>query len=47
MNFGFVGFSKTKATDAFLLWWAERLRFYGYVDLDKGMHFDQNWYIYI
>lgn len=43
MNFGFVAFSNTPASHKFLVWWSERLRFYGYVDLAKGMHFDQNW----
>ncbi len=43
MNFGYVGLSKSQSTLTFLDWWAQRLRFYGYVDVAKGMHFDQNW----
>jgi hypothetical protein len=43
MNFGFVGLSKSESTSTFLDWWAQRLRFYGYVDVANGMHFDQNW----
>ena len=43
LNFGFVAFSNTKGSKSFLQWWYNRLRYYGYVMLAKGMHFDQNW----
>jgi len=43
MNFGFLGLSKSDSTFKFLNWWAQRLRYYGFVDVSKGMHFDQNW----
>lgn len=43
LNFGFVSFTYSEKTIQFILWWYERLRFYGYVLLEKGMHFDQNW----
>lgn len=43
LNFGFVAFSKSPRSIQFLTWWYERLRYYGYVDLPRGMHFDQNW----
>ena len=42
-NFGFIAFSKAKRSLDFLSWWYERLRQYGYVRLERGMHFDQNW----
>jgi hypothetical protein len=42
-NFGFVSFTNHPKTLTLLTWWYERLRYYGYVQLDKGMHFDQNW----
>lgn len=43
LNFGFVAFSKSFRTIDFLSWWYQRLRYYGFVDLSRGMHFDQNW----
>jgi glycosyltransferase involved in cell wall biosynthesis len=43
LNFGFVSFTNHPKSLTFISWWYERLRYYGYVALDKGMHFDQNW----
>jgi glycosyltransferase involved in cell wall biosynthesis len=43
LNFGFVSFTNHPKTLEFISWWYERLRFYGYVALERGMHFDQNW----
>jgi hypothetical protein len=43
LNFGFVGFRNTPGSVSFISWWYERLRYYGYVALERGMHFDQNW----
>lgn len=43
LNFGFVSFTNHPKSIEFISWWYERLRYYGYVALDKGMHFDQNW----
>lgn len=47
LNFGFVAFSNSPRSIDYLSWWYERLRYYGYVDLGRGMHFDQNWGQYI
>jgi glycosyltransferase involved in cell wall biosynthesis len=48
-NFGFLGLSTAypRALDHYLTWWADRLRFQGHVDLQRGMHFDQNWGVFI
>ena len=44
-NFGFLGLSRAHepVLDHFLAWWAARLRFEGHVDLEKGLHYDQQW----
>ncbi|CAE7368576.1 yfnF [Symbiodinium natans] len=42
-NFGFIAASKSELTLEFLDWWLNRLRYYGYAEPRKGMHFDQNW----
>ena len=42
-NFGFVAFADGPTCRAFLQWWDQRLRWYGYVDVAHGMHFDQGW----
>lgn len=43
LNFGFVAFANTPRSLVFISWWYERLRYYGFVALERGMHFDQNW----
>lgn len=42
-NLGFIGTKRSKTTDTFLNWWAERLYEYCYIDLANGMFVDQNW----
>ncbi len=42
-NLGFLGVSKTPATESFLQWWQERLYEYCYMKPSEGMHVDQNW----
>ncbi len=42
-NLGFLGTKRSKTTDSFLNWWAERLFEYCYIDLANGMFVDQNW----
>lgn len=42
-NFGFVALARSKLVSEMLSWWAERLRYYGFGEPSKGMHFDQNW----
>ena len=44
-NFGFLGLSRAHepVLDHFLAWWAARLRFEGHADLEKGLHYDQQW----
>ena len=46
-NFGFVAFRNSPAAASFLQFWSERLRYYGFVDVEKGMHYDQNWGMFI
>lgn len=48
-NYGFLALSNVNEIRLFehLNWWCDRLRFYGYVDLANGMHFDQNWGIFL
>jgi len=46
-NFGFIAVSNTESAWSFLTWWSERLVLYGYVDKANGMHFDQNWGMFI
>jgi len=46
-NFGFVGFSNTPQTAAFLDWWGERLNLYGFVRPEDAMFYDQNWGMFI
>ncbi|KAL1520876.1 hypothetical protein AB1Y20_022437 [Prymnesium parvum] len=48
-NFGFLGLSTAIWSSAahYLRWWADKLRFQGFVDLQNGMHFDQNWAVFI
>ena len=47
MNFGFVSFSNTKRSLIFLNWWYRRLKDYGYCIISKGMHWDQNWGMFV
>eukprot|EP00557_Chaetoceros_sp_GSL56_P003305 CAMPEP_0176500960 /NCGR_PEP_ID=MMETSP0200_2-20121128/13878_1 /TAXON_ID=947934 /ORGANISM="Chaetoceros sp., Strain GSL56" /LENGTH=1002 /DNA_ID=CAMNT_0017899759 /DNA_START=162 /DNA_END=3170 /DNA_ORIENTATION=- len=46
-NFGFVAFRNTPTSMKFLDWWGEQLSLFGFVDVPKGMHFDQNWGMFI
>ena len=48
-NYGFVALSTAheESLRHHLHWWGERLRYQGYVDLAAGMHFDQNWAVFI
>eukprot|EP00529_Nitzschia_sp_RCC80_P004518 CAMPEP_0113498980 /NCGR_PEP_ID=MMETSP0014_2-20120614/31491_1 /TAXON_ID=2857 /ORGANISM="Nitzschia sp." /LENGTH=912 /DNA_ID=CAMNT_0000393099 /DNA_START=472 /DNA_END=3210 /DNA_ORIENTATION=- /assembly_acc=CAM_ASM_000159 len=46
-NFGFVAFKNSPPAAAFLKFWSERLTYYGFVDIEKGMHYDQNWGVFI
>eukprot|EP00978_Attheya_sp_CCMP212_P006830 scaffold15932_cov95-Attheya_sp.AAC.4 len=46
-NFGFVAFSNTPTAGTFLTWWGERLTLYGYVNVKRGMFYDQNWGMFI
>ncbi|KAG7359074.1 glycosyl transferase family protein [Nitzschia inconspicua] len=46
-NFGFVAFRNSPTANAFLEFWSDRLAFYGFVDLEKGMFYDQNWGMFI
>jgi len=49
-NFGFVAFSLRAYADPvqrFLSWWGARLRFQGGVNLERGIHFDQGWSVFI
>ena len=48
-NYGFLALSNVNEYRLLehLKWWSDRLRYYGYVDLPNGMHFDQNWGIFI
>ena len=42
-NLGFVGLRAATETEAFLLWWEERLRDACVVDLPRGLMVDQKW----
>ncbi|RVU24177.1 glycosyl transferase [Sandaracinomonas limnophila] len=42
-NLGFIGTKRSKTTETFLQWWAERLYDHCYIDLENGMFVDQNW----
>lgn len=42
-NFGFVAFRNSPTASSFLEFWSQRLTFYGFVDKEKGMFYDQNW----
>jgi len=46
-NFGFVAFANSDTASKFLTFWGERLALYGFVDVARGMHFDQNWGMFI
>lgn len=42
-NLGFGAFRRCEATDSFLDWWAEKLRYECLIALCKGLFVDQNW----
>lgn len=42
-NLGFVAFSRSDASLAYIKWWEEKLRFESYIDLCNGLFTDQNW----
>ncbi|KAH8081688.1 glycosyl transferase [Aureococcus anophagefferens] len=48
-NYGFLGLSNAypDVLDHYLAWWAETLRYQGGVDLEAGLHFDQNWAVFV
>ncbi|KAH8081719.1 glycosyl transferase [Aureococcus anophagefferens] len=48
-NYGFLGLSNAypDVLDHYLAWWAEALRYQGGVDLEAGLHFDQNWAVFV
>lgn len=42
-NLGFVAFRRSPATQAFIKWWEEKLRYECLIDLCNGLFVDQNW----
>ena len=42
-NLGFLALARTAETDAFLSWWARRLRFQSYSAVTEGLFTDQKW----
>jgi lipopolysaccharide biosynthesis glycosyltransferase len=42
-NLGFLGVSRSRETEKFLNWWAERLFWYCYEDIPNGIFTDQKW----
>ena len=48
-NYGFLGLSNAypDVLDHYLAWWADTLRYQGGVDLEAGLHFDQNWAVFV
>jgi len=42
-NLGFLGLKRSNDSQQFLLWWQERLSKYCFMQVNEGMHVDQNW----
>jgi len=42
-NAGFFVMKKSETTNAFLMWWGERLQYEGFLKLSEGYGADQNW----